>query len=294
MRRLLREPLFHFVLAGVLIFLLAGRFGSSDTGSDRRIVVTETTVANLSTGFERTWMRPPTSAERNGLVDDFVKEEILYREALALGLDRGDIVIRRRLRQKMEFLQADLVDPGPLSDAELEAFLMENAERFQIPATLSFRQVFVDPTPSKGPAEPRVAQLIGRLRAAPEGAGDVWGDPTLLPRSLERATPRQVAAQFGPGFFEAVAEMPVASWSGPVASSYGLHVVWVGEHAPARRPELDEVRDAVERELRMTRRNEGSERVYRELRERYDVTIDAQAGTADQDASGSSGSFTSP
>ncbi len=274
MRRLLREPLFHFLLAGIAIFALAGRVGGGSDSAGQRIVVDDVTVANLVTGFERTWMRPPTPDELSGLVEDFVKEEILYREALALGLDRDDVVIRRRLRQKMEFLQADMADRGEIGDAELLAFLDENPERFEVPASVTFRQIFVDPQRSNGAPEARAAEILALLQSDPDAAGQPLGDATLLPPILRRATPRVVSGQFGPGFFEAIAELPAGSWAGPVPSTYGLHLVLVDELEPSRRPELGEVRPAVERELRAVRRSEAGERFYRQLRERYEVVIE--------------------
>ena len=182
MRRLLREPLAHFLLGGAALFLLYGRVAGPEAVGPDRIVVSEDRVAMLARSFERTWLRPPSEPELDGLIDDYVTEEVLYREALALGLDRDDLVVRRRMRQKLEFLNDHLANREP-SDEELGAFLEANRERFLVPQRLSFSQVFVRPE-GNGAAGPRAADLLARLRVgtAPENLGD----DTLLPRGLER------------------------------------------------------------------------------------------------------------
>ena len=158
MRGLLREPLVHFLVLGAAIYLVAGR------GADHpdRIVVDEGRVAMLARSFEATWRRPPGDAELERLIDDYVMEEVLYREALALGLDRDDLVVRRRMRQKMEFLNDGLEARTP-SEPELQDFLAANPERFRVPSRVSFEQVFVNP--EREGADERAARLLARLRA---------------------------------------------------------------------------------------------------------------------------------
>src|SRR5262245_12825913 len=141
MKAWLREPLLHFLVIGAALFGLYRLVGGAEQGP-REIVVSEAQVEALAQNFSRTWMRPPTAAEVRGLVDDYVKEEIYYREAIALGLDRDDTVIRRRLRQKMEFVSDDVAATREPTEADLAAFLESNAESFADPPSLSFRQVF--------------------------------------------------------------------------------------------------------------------------------------------------------
>lgn len=269
MKKLLREPLVHFLVGGVLLFALYGETASPGAQAPDRIVVSEDQVAMLVQSFERTWMRPPRDAELKGLIDDFVTEEVLYREALALGLDRDDLIVRRRMRQKMEFLSDGISEREP-SDEELRAFLDANPERFRIPSRVSFVQVFVSPDADGSPAQ-RAAQLLARLRDADESAGS--GDPTLLPHELDGATPREVAGTFGTAFADALAEVPDGEWDGPLASSYGLHLVRVMSREPGRLPALEELRSAVAREWTAAQRAEARERFYRELRARYDVEV---------------------
>lgn len=274
MGRLLRDPLVHFLLSGLLLFGLYAQVGDGPERRDR-VVVGEAEVERLATTFARTWMRPPTRAELDGLIDDFITEEILYREALELGLDRNDLVIRRRLRQKMEFLAQDLSNPTA-DDAALEAFLAEHPDRFREPERWSFRQAFFDPD-RDGAA--RAAALLAGLRADPEAA-DSAGDPTLLPRTLERASAREIDGTLGEGFAAQLAAAETGKWSGPYPSSFGLHLVLVREHTAGRLPALDEIRPLVEREWSAAERRELNERFESGIRERYEIEVQLPAAAA--------------
>lgn len=267
--RLLREPLLHFLFGGAALFLLYGEVAGRDDAPDQ-IVIDEVRVANLASTFQRTWMRLPTRSELDGLIAEYVKEEVLYREALALGLDDDDLIIRRRLRQKMEFLSSDLVAVAEPSEAELEGYLEENQAAFRLPATTTFVQVYLD-AERPGAAE-RASALLERL-AASAVADRPTGDATLLPEGLQRASDRDVANQFGTEFAEALAAAPIGVWSGPIRSSYGLHLVRVSERVAGRLPPLAEIRDRVDLEWSVAQRQEANDAFYRALRERYRVEV---------------------
>jgi hypothetical protein len=285
-RRLLRDPLLHFLLAGAALFALYAWVGGDTAEPPDRIVVSGQRMESLAATFERTWMRPPTEQELRGLVDDYVIEEILYREALALGLDRDDLVVRRRMRQKMEFMTAD--DAAEPTEQELAAFLREHPDRFALPARLSFAQVYLDPERSTTPPEERVAALLERLRADGDGTREPasLGDTTLLPSALEDVTTREVADRFGAAFADALAGAPDGAWHGPVESGFGLHLVRVDARVPARAPALDEVREQVARELEAERRVRTQERFQRALREGYEIELPAALAIAAPPPSG--------
>jgi len=278
LNRLLLDPLLHFLLAGALLFAVHAVLSDGGEAPPDRIVVGEADVARLAETFERTWQRPPTQKELRGLVDDFVTEEVLCREALALGLDRNDLVVRRRMRQKMEFLTADLAGTEP-SEAQLVAHLRAHPEPFEIPPRTSFTQVFVDRegvAPDAGTApEVRAAALLDRLRrAGPPGEVPAEaGDATLLPSRLERVPPREIEAQLGRVFAEAVGSAPVGEWSGPLRSAFGLHLVYVESREPARLPALQEVRARVEADWQAERREQARERFHGSLREGYEIVV---------------------
>lgn len=265
--KLLHEPLFQFLLGGVALFLLHSWATGGESAEPDRIVVSETRVVSLVRNFQRTWMRPPTRDEVDALVDDFVTEEVLYREAMALGLDRDDLIVRRRMRQKMEFLSDGIAEREP-TDAELAEFLAANPERFEVPARLRFSQVFFAAGPEQ---DARASDGLARL-AAGELPQDL-GDATLLPRQMRAATPDDVAGTFGSDFAKTLAWLPVGEWTGPVPSGFGAHLVRVDESEPARTPALQEVRPAVEREWSSDRRQETRAQFLEAARQRYRVEV---------------------
>ena len=272
-RRWLREPLVHFLVLGAVLFLIGTRSrDTSTTGRDIRVDPAE--IESLAQGFRRTWLRPPTRAELEGLVEARIKEEVLYREALALGLDRDDAVLRRRLVQKLEFLSEDLAPLPEPDDATLQAYLDAHADRYRLDTRYSFDQVFLAPGNDPATAEERAKRILGRLRSEP---GIVWqeqGDATLLDPALEDADTRTVARALGRDFALDLADLPVGEWTGPVASAYGLHLVRLRERIPGRTVSLDEARGAVLRDYLAEEQAERNEAVYQGMRERYRVEIE--------------------
>jgi hypothetical protein len=268
-----REPLVHFLALGGLLFLVfqvrGGRAGSS------RIVITPGQIDAMVAGFSRTWQRPPSDVELKGLVDDYVREEIATREAMALGLDRDDTIIRRRLRQKLEFVAEDTVDATPPTDADLQAWLDGHPEAFRIEPAVSFRHVYLNPDRRGAAAAADAVSLLAQLSAAgPAARIDEAGDPLMLPRELERSTRSEVARQFGDEFADAVVTVEPGRWTGPIRSGYGLHLVFVRERADGRVPTLAEARPAVEREFLAARRRRELDAMYERLLARYQVTVD--------------------
>lgn len=280
LRKFLREPLLHFLVLGALLFVLFDLVGTPPEAPTERIVVSAAKVENLAELFRRTWRRPPNQAERDGLIDDYVKEEIFYREALALGLEQDDSVIRRRLRQKMEFLSEDVAEQVEPTDDDLRAFLAEHRDRFRTPPRVSFAQVYLSPDRRGRDTERDAGRLLTALSSGEADAPET-GDPFLLEQEFRNLAPYDVERLFGRSFAERLAELPVDRWSGPVASPYGLHLILVHERTEGGLPELDQVRDAVALEWRAARRQEVNEALYDGLRERYEVTIERPSGTDD-------------
>ena len=275
-RRLVREPLVHFLLLGALLFgAYLYSHGVPSNSDSNRIVIDEAQMASIAAAFQRTWLRPPTHAELVGLVQDRIKEEILYREALALGLDQDDQVIRRRLRQKMEFFNTDLTEPEPPTEAELQAYLEANMDRFRSPERLSFTQVYLRPTGTPKDGQEWATVLLRQLAGHPPSEVDLemLGDATLLPRAMHQADTHEVGRTFGKGFAEELSAAALGRWSGPHPSPYGLHLVYVSERLPAREPKLGEVRSAVERDWLAERQREANERFYQAMRARYTVEV---------------------
>jgi PPIC-type PPIASE domain len=281
LRKILREPLLHFLVLGAGLFGLFGLVGGPAEQRPDRIVISAAKVENLAELFARTWRRPPTQAEIDGLIADHVKEEILYREALALGLETDDIVIRRRLRQKMEFISEDIAQQAEPTEAELQAFLAEHADRFRKPARASFTQVYLSPDRRGEDAWGDAERMLIALDA---GRSDpaALGDPFLLEQDYRDLATYEVERLFGGAFAAQVAELPVGRWSGPVESGYGLHLVLVHERTPAELPGLAEVREEVANEWRAVRREEANRAFYDGLRANYEVTVERPPGPGER------------
>ena len=273
MRSLFREPLVQFLVFGDLLFLYfewSGRFAGPGSS---RIAIGPGQVEHLASSFALTWPRPPTEDELKGLVDDYVKEEIATREALAMGLDHDDAILRRRLRQKLEFLVEDAVDQVPPSDGELQAWLDEHPESFGVEPKVSLRQVYVSGDRQSASAD--AGKLLARLSA--EGADariDELGDRSMLPREMPLGPLSEVARAFGTEFSQEVLRIEPGEWTGPLESPYGLHLVLVLAREEKAMPQLSDVRPLVEREVAAAARKKQLEALYERLLEKYTVTIE--------------------
>jgi hypothetical protein len=275
--RLFREPLLHFALVGAVLFgVSAAR--TPDAPLRDEIVVSAGEIGNLATIFTRTWQRPPTEAELDGLIAARLREEVLYREALALGLDAGDVVVRRRLVQKLEFLSDDLAARRDPSDAELQAWLDAHAETYASEARLSFRQVFLEPGRRGEDLAADGAAIRARLAAGTPP--DTVGDPTLLPSALADEPRSRIARAFGERFADAIVRAETGRWLGPLESAYGAHIVRVDKVVPGGPATLDTARDAVLRDWRGQQRRTAQQALYEKLRARYRVTIAGPEDTA--------------
>ena len=273
--KLLREPLFHFLLLGAGLFALFGLVDDSEGQRTDRIVVTTGQIQRLAEGWTRTWQRPPTQAELDGLVEDFIREEVFYREALAMGLDRDDLIVRRRLRQKVEFLTDDLAAAVEPTEDELRGYLADNAEQFRIDSSFSFDHVYFNRDRRGDAADRDAEQLLSRLATASSDVDPAaLGDPLLLPGEYQQASSREIAGRFGGEFAAQLAELPLGRWAGPIESGYGLHLILIRERIDGVVPELENVREAVERDWMAERRKAAGEAFYQGLLARYSVVVE--------------------
>jgi hypothetical protein len=270
---LLREPLFQFVVLGAALFGLFHLVDSRKAETPERIVISSARIANLADGFARTWQRPPGTDELQGLIDDYIRDEVFYREGRAAGLDRDDVIIRRRVRQKMEFFAEDAPEPD---EAQLAAYLAANPERFRAEDRLTFRQVFLSTT-RRAAAIDRDGQQVAAALAHADAAVDTTalGDPFALGEEFQVMSPHEVVSVFGDGFATRIAAMEPGRWQGPIASSFGQHFVYISERIPGGLPPLDAVRLAVSREWSNARRLEAEQKLYASLLERYEIVVEA-------------------
>lgn len=284
LKRLLQEPLMHFLVLAAMIFVVYGALDRSGAGKPDEIVVTGAKVEQLASLFARVWQRPPTPQELKGLIDDHVKEEMFVREAINLGLDKDDAVIRRRLRAKMEFFNdAATTFPAP-ADAELSEYLSANRGKFVIEPMFAFDQIFWSADRhGENVARDALAVLAALRTATSVDQGDL-GDATMLPSRLDVTGKTSIGHLFGTEFAEALQKATPGQWSGPVKSEFGLHLVRINAHQPERVPELSEVRAAVEREWANDKQKALEDRRLAALLTRYRITIEQSPKAAPRSA----------
>jgi hypothetical protein len=266
--------LLHFLVLGAALFGLFSMIDRKDVEAPTKLIISTSRVATLADGFARTWRRQPTEQELQGLVDDYIRDEIFYREGRAAGLDRDDFVIRRRVRQKMEFLAEDMAAAEP-SDEELAAYLASNPERFRTEDRLTFHHVFFSATRRGSALDGDAKQIADTLirTSAPVDTATI-GDPFLLGTEFREMSQSDVARTFGEGFAKQLSAVEPGRWQGPIASSFGVHLVFVDERTKGNLPPLDTVREAVQREWLNARRIEAEQKLYRTLRDRYQIVVE--------------------
>ncbi len=275
MRSILKEPLLHFLLIGAALFLSFGLLDEKTPGGgDNQVVVSAGRIEQLANIFAKTWQRPPTADELKGLIDDFVLEEIYYRQAVAMGIDRDDTVIRRRLRQKFEFLTDDMAAATDPSDEDLAAYLAANSDAFRRDTTYTFRQVYINPERPGVELAAYVAKQLSALRAGSKAGGDAG----LLPARFDRAPSRVVDGSFGSGFSGKLDGLSPGDWQGPIQSGLGLHLIRLESREEGTLPDLAEIRPLVEREWANEMRLDTRRKINEQLLDIYDVVIEWPTG----------------
>lgn len=284
MQRMVREPLLHFLLLGAALFAVFSFLRDDDAERQEQIVVSAGKIEHMAALFARTWQRPATREELDGLINDFIREEAAYREGLALGLDRDDTVIRRRIRQKLDFIAQDLAIQVEPTDAEISDYLAAHPDQFRTEPRLSFRQVYINPGQRRDGLDADVRDLMMTLNADATIDASGLGDRIQLEPGYADVSPRDIANLFGTQFAAAIVDLEPGTWQGPIPSGYGVHLVIVDERRDGQVPALDAVRDAVRREWENARRQEMIEQFYRKLLEKYEIIVERpQAGAPEGD-----------
>ena len=275
MTRWLKEPLFHFLLIGAGLFMLYGWQSDEDATGLDQIIFTEAKIDQLINLWERKWQRLPTQRELQGLIEQQIREEVLYREALAIGLDKNDQVVRRRMSQKMEFISNDLASLAEPDDEQLQTYLDEHAEKFSIPRRISYSQIYLNVS-QRG--EQIYAEAEKLLEELSESAVDIdismLGDSFMGGYNFNDETDYGVSRIFGQAFTQQIFKLPVGKWAGPVESGYGLHLVRVDSRTDSRLRSLDQVRDKVRVEWVAEQQRKTNDMLYSELRKRYEIIIE--------------------
>jgi peptidyl-prolyl cis-trans isomerase C len=277
MKKLIKEPLFHFLALGALLFALNAWRQSRrpEPNATARIEVTAAVIERLRAAYERQFGKSPDAEELREQVTAHIREEVFSREAVALGLDRDDTIVRRRLAQKMEFLTDDIVVAAEPTDATVREFFEKNAARYAKPGRVSFRHVYFSKEKRGASADAAAREALAALQ---KGANDeTMGDPFLQGFDFAEREQDDVIAAFGPDFAKQLAAQPTGAWRGPVASSYGLHLVRVDDRTEPRAVKFDEVRETVLRDFNDERRRTANREFFEKLRQRYDVAVDEAA-----------------
>lgn len=257
----LREPLVHFLIGGAAVWLFLAWQGEAADPASRSITVTQEDRARMALQWQRMMQRPPTDAELDSLTQTWLREEVLYREALRLGLDRDDAVVRKRMANKMDFLAASMAETATPDDAVLQAWLRDNPQRFASDVRYSFEQLYF--------AEKSLAE-----RALQSGDPAGSAEVISLPRTIESAPARRVAQQFGERFTQSLNTMqPGPEWQGPVATGFGWHLVWLTEREAGAVPQFKQIREGVLTDWRAETMEQRRADAYALLRDEYSVTI---------------------
>lgn len=273
MKKVFKEPLFVFLLLGGAMFVLFQQASNDYRPDNAEIVVTKGHVLSLSLNYKKVWQRSPNAEELDGLIQNYIREEILYREALALGLDKDDGIVRRRLRQKMEFILEDIASLDKPEEQELQDYLVAHKENYRRPSRFSFRQIYLNTTKRGESAQSDAIALLAKLKAKETDAKSL-GDQLMIKYKFNLETEREIERVLGSQFLRSLNDIPAGSWQGPISSGFGLHLVRVDERIEGEAPKLNEVRDQVVRDWESKKRIQTNEAFYENLRKRYTVKVE--------------------
>ena len=284
-KRWLREPLLHFLLLGVALFAIYGYMhrGRGGVESSRQIALTLDDLRTMDAYFESQWHRPPTPQEFQAMVEDKVREEVLYREGLAMGLDKDDTIVKRRMAQKMQFLAEDVAGAHEPSTAELKAWFEKNTGKFTLPGRYSFRHLYFSPDKRGKNAQEDAAKALAKIAGQPEDSklAASLGDPFMFQDYYGDRAPEAAAKEFGPQFAVALEKLKPGSWQGPVESGYGWHLVFVDTVIPGRIPAFEEIEPDVKTAWLGEQKTVAWQKAYADMRAKYAVLL---PGPPDKDA----------
>ncbi len=272
MKKLHKEPLLHFLIIGALIFTLFSIVNKEeDIVSGNKIIVLTADIQRLSSSWAKKWNRPPTETELQGLVESHIREEVYYREALALGLDKNDTILRRRMMQKMEFLSNDLAELNTPDESALNQYFIDHKDKYELPARLSFTHIYFSLDKRGAKAFEDAKSVLSELNVprAPER-----GDSFMMEYDFVQESPFEVERLFGKVFANQLFTLETNSWQGPIKSGYGIHLVRISEKIDARMPELASVIDKVRTDLMFEHRKKTNKEIYERFKERYEIVVE--------------------
>jgi peptidyl-prolyl cis-trans isomerase C len=278
-RRWLREPLLHFLLLGVVLFAANHYFerGRGGVESSKQIQLTGDDLAQLLLIFQAQWRRDPTPEELSRLVESKIQEEVVYREGLAMGLDKDDTIVKRRLAQKLQFLAEDVATAREPTVAELNAWYEKNRVKFALPSRVSFRHLYFSPDRRGQRARDDAATALAKLSGQPQDAklAASLADPFMFQDYYRDRAPDYLGKEFGPQFAQAVSKLAPGSWQGPIESGFGWHLVFVDTLIPGRSPAFEEIESDVKTAWLGEQKAQAWEKAYKTMRAKYTVLLPA-------------------
>ena len=284
--RFAREPLAHFLVIGGLLFALYGwtHRGVAGVEPSHEVAISFDDLRTLELMFESQWHRAPTGQEFAALLEDKIREEVLYREGLAMGLDKDDVIVKRRMAQKVEFLAEDVAAAHEPSTAELQAWFAKNADRFALPGRVSFRHLFFSFDKRGRNAQADATAALARLKGQPENSplGPGLADPFMFQDTYGDRTAVDLAKEFGPTFATGVFRLTPHAWAGPVESGFGWHLVYVDTFIPGRVPEFEKIEPDVKTAWLADQKDKAWREAYAKIRARYTVLLPAAPEDAAQ------------
>jgi peptidyl-prolyl cis-trans isomerase C len=277
--RWLREPLLHFIVAGTLVFAVYAALHSGPALQEpRRIEITADDQRQIQIAWLARWQRPPTSDELRHLIEEQIKEEILYREALALGLERDDTIIKRRLAQKMDFLAEDVASLRDPAAGELEAWYASNRDRYAPPTLATFRHLFFSADKRGARAQADARAVLAKLGGEVAKTGDAF----MFRDEYAEQAPDQVVRVFGSTFAAELFKEKPGAWRGPIESGYGWHLVWIDALTPGEAPDYQSVAGQVEADWLSEQRDHAKRAIFKEIRARYEIVVAAPVAGEDR------------
>ena len=280
--RVLKEPLLHFLLLGILIYLLYAFFGRDKSSEESEIVViSQGEIEWLETNWQQLWNRPPTPDERQALIDEHAREKVLYQVALDMGLDKEDVIIRRRMVQKIEFLGADLLQPDEPTDEEVRKYYEENKATYQLPDLISLSHIYFDPDKRADRTLKDAEKVLSLLYSKAISNIEIsdYGDRFMLQQNYSKRTQQEIQKLFGSGFSDTVFRLETGKWHGPVLSGYGTHLVYIDEHVRSQPVGWEPVKDRVKADWMKSKQQELNDNYIEGLLSRYTIVIEDEKDT---------------
>jgi peptidyl-prolyl cis-trans isomerase C len=284
--KILREPLLQFFFIGLCIYGVYAFYGTPEEGLEgNTIIVDANRIAAFTSVWESRWKRPPTEQELEGLIDQFIREDILYREAVAMGLDKNDPITRRRLAQKLEFLTKDIARLKEPATGELESYFEKNIDQFRTPDLITFTHVFIDPDARGDATLDDAAKILADLQAVgpPDASTRDAGDRFMLQNYYPQKSELEIRKQFGSGFATSVMQLEPGQWHGPVLSGYGTHLVYVDALTTAPLPVFEEVEEEVKQNWIAEQQEQFNQAFFESLKSRYEIVIETVPLKPDDD-----------